>query len=366
MAEAESSATASNRPRDTAPGSLSTLDPQSQPGGILSIADTLKVQKERSLDTARVHLRKVEESGHEVKIGLLGDSMIERMGSTGEWETLQPWPSETMAADSDIQAMNDAIDDTDAAPIARVQGVANFGCGGDKIENVLYRVLGGDEPILKGLAQELHPSSKSCLAKRRNRNLKLWVIQAGTNNLHKKHGLRDADLHSMEILLKILHLLSRPGTKFLVTGLFYRRNIPTGLVDQANDALQSLVARLDREFTGAPKPTEQSRGGTGRSGASHNRNDSGISGSPWDRDNGTFSFLPAPQVDNDLLEDNVHLRKEGYRKWMQTLLPKVHEMLPIAPSPGTSEPHSPHFSGKDEVRTFYPTDSITDGQESSP
>lgn len=360
MAEAESSATASKRPRNTAPGSRGTsiLDRESLPEGILFAANGLKLRKERSLDTARDHLRRVKERGREVKVGLIGDSMIERMDSTGEWETLQPWPSETMASDSDIQAMNDAIDDTDVDPIARLQGVANFGCGGDKIRNVLYRVF-GDVPDLKGLAQELRPSS----IKRRNQ--KLLVIQAGTNNLHKTHGLRDADVYSMEILLKTLHLLSRPGTKFLVTGLFYRRDIPNKLVDQANEALQSLVARLDREFQEAPKPTEQSHGGTGRGGASHKRGDSGISGGPWDRDNGTVSFLPAPQVDNELLEDHVHLNKEGYRLWMQTLLPKVHEMLPIAPPPGTSEPPSPHFSDKDEVREFYSTDSVRDGQEGS-
>lgn len=307
------------------------------PGGILSTAHQLKRYKKRAHDTAKVHLKTVEDKGHEVVVGLLGDSMIERMDFTGEWDTLKPWPSETMASDSDIQAMNDARDDADAAPIARLQGVANFGCGGDKIENVLYRVIGDASMNLRGLAQELYPLTGGGLTKRRNQ--KLWVIHAGTNNLHKKHGLRDADLHSMDILLRTLHHLSRPGTKFLVTGLFYRLHVSNGLVDQANDALQSLVARLDLEFSGAPNPADRSHGGKGSGGTSHNRDDSGISGGPWDRDNGIFSFLPAPQIGNKLLDDHVHLLKEGYQKWMQTLLPKVHGML-RTPPPDTAMPES--------------------------
>lgn len=354
MAEAESSTTASKYALDTTSGSL--------PESLLARADELKRHKARSLDTAREHLKTVENRGHEVVVGLLGASMIERMKTTGQCDTLQSWPSETMASDSDIQAMNDARDDTDAAPIARIQGVANFGCGGDKIQNVLYRVMGDADMDLKGLAQELHPSTGGCLTQRRKQ--RLWVIDAGTNNLHKNHGLRGTDLHAMEILLKTLHHFSRLGTKFLVTGVFYRTDIPNELVDQANDALKGLVARLDREFPDAPKPTEQSHGGEGKSATSQNRDDSGISGCPCDRDNGTFRFLPAPQIDKNMLEDHVHLNEEGYQKWIKTLLPKVHQMLQTPPPPDTTKPGSPRFSGEDQVQPFYPSDSIKDGQAS--
>ncbi|KAG6361697.1 hypothetical protein INS49_009925 [Diaporthe citri] len=147
-----------------------------------------------------------------------------------------------MASDSDIQAMNDAKDDPDAAPIARIRGVANFGCGGDKIENVLYRVIGDTSMNLKGLARELHLCGGVCLTSRRRPEL--WVIQAGTNNLHKNHGLRDADLHAMDILLKTLHHFGRASAKILVTGLFYRKDVAKELIDKANTDLQSLVARL--------------------------------------------------------------------------------------------------------------------------
>lgn len=391
MAEAESSAAASKRSPQPPPENLPEL--------IQATAVRLAQHKVRSLEYARRHLTTVEENGHRVVVGLLGASILERMGTTGEWENLQSWPSETMASDSAIQAMNDAIDDPDAAPISRIQGVANFGCGGDKIQNILYRVVGDPAANLKGLAQELQTANAGNLPNRRN--LKLWVIQAGTNNLHRKHGLREADLHAMDVLLRTLHHLSHPGTKFLVTGLFYRRDIPNELVDRANDALQSLVDRLDQEYRETPQPTEPSQGRERRNAFSHNRDDSGIGGvsssktmdqshtsSIKDHDNDTFTFLPAPRIEefSEWLEDNVHLHKEGYQKWMQTLLPKVHGMLrksprpltspprpptpparpPTPPSrPSTSPPRVPHFRRKDEVRRFFATDAVKDGQKNS-
>lgn len=400
MAEAESSATASKRSPEPPPEHL--------PGSIQETAVKLAQHKARSLEYARRHLTTVEENGHKVVVGLLGASILERMGTTGEWENLQSWPSETMASDSAIQTMNDAMDDTDTdvAPISRIEGVANFGCGGDKIQNVLYRVVGDPKTNLKGLAQELQTRNAGNLLTRRN--LKLWVIQAGTNNLHRKHGLREADLHAMDVLLRTLHHLSHPGTKFLVTGLFYRRDIPNELVDRANDALQSLVDRLDQEYRETPEPTEPSQCRERRNAFSHNRDDSGIGGvsssktmdqshtsSIKDHDNDTFTFLPAPRIEkfSEWLEDNVHLHKEGYQKWMQTLLPKVHGMLrksprqptppPRPPTPParpstpparpptppprspTSPPRVPHFRRKDEVRRFFATDAVKDGQKNS-
>lgn len=390
MAEAESSATASKRSRQPFPETLS----ESIHAAVVRLAQ----HKARSLEYARRHLMTVEENGHKMTVALLGDSMLERMETTGEWENLQSWPSETMASDSAIQAMNDAIDDTDATTISRIQGVASFGCGGDKIQNILYRVVGDPDTNLKGLAQELQTQNAGNLLTRRN--LKLWVIQAGTNNLHRKHGLRATDSRAMDILLRTLHQLSHPGTKFLVTGVFYRRDIPNELVDRANDALQSLIDRLDQEYPGTPEPTEENQDRQRRNAFSHNRDDSGIGGvsssktieqshtSPFkDRDNGIFTFLPAPRIDefSEWLEDNVHLHKEGYQKWMQTLLPKVHGMLrksprqPTAPPQQPSPPRSPtslprtpsplpegsHFRGVDEVRRFYATDAVKDMQEVS-
>lgn len=295
------------------------METESFETGILATAHELKQQKARSLHTAGAHLQTVKERGHEVVVGLLGSSLIERMKTTGQCDNLETWPSEIMTPDSDIQAMNDARDDTDADPVARIQGVANFGCGGDKINNILYRVMGDSHVGLNGLLQELNPSTEDSLTTRRN--LKLWVIQAGTNNLHRKHGLKDDDVRSMGVLLRTLHYLSRPGTKFLLTGLFYRTDIPNELVDRANEAYKSLVATLDQEVPEAPQQADTTNQSQSSTALGYG--------------NGTFSFLPAPQVDDSSpwLIDHVHLHQNAYQKWMKTLLPKVHDML-RAPTPG--------------------------------
>lgn len=362
--------------------------------GILDSAHEISRYKVRSLETARKHLKTVEDRGHEVVVALLGDSLIQRMTTTGQCYTLQSWPSLAIASDSDIQAMNDAIADTDATSISRMEGIANFGCGGDKIENILYRVIGDRHNNLEGLGHAMrgHGPPKEGIV--RQWNQKMWVIHAGTNNLHPKHGLRSVDLRAMGVLLRTLHHLSRRGTKFLVTGLFYRRDIPRQLIDKANVDLQILVASLDQELHEAPHSTQGSHN-------THRRDDSGISGvgssktthqphiagqvteaSPaWDRKNGTVRFLPAPRIGDDFddwLQDSVHLHLHGYQKWMRTLLPKIHEMLPRSlpsstPPPSTPTPSAharqdsqPRFNTRDDVRPYYQTDSIEDGRQGDP
>jgi platelet-activating factor acetylhydrolase IB subunit beta/gamma len=250
--------------------------------------------------------------------------MIERMSTTGQWETLQPWPSTIMLPDSNIQALK-VLADHNEAPIARKEGVANFGCGGDKIEHVLFRVIGDQGNDLRGLANELHPAEDHSTQQRP----KLWVIQAGTNNLTPKKGLNDKSLDSMEVLLRTLHGLTCPGSRFLLTGLFYRTDVSNELVDKANAALQALVAKLQQEFPGVPQSSEQSHGGKEKDPAHHKRSQSDVSGvENLTAQPHTFEFLPAPQmyVDGGLLEDHVHLNREGYRQWMQTLVRKVEQM----------------------------------------
>lgn len=338
MAEAESSTTASKH--------LSGAAPNDRPRDILDAARDLIAYKARSKTTAMQHLADLEKRGHEVTVALLGDSMIERMTTTGGCKSLQSWPSEHMASDWAIETMNTERGDADAAAIARLPGVANFGCGGDKIQNVLYRVVGCQEADLKGLAEELQPSTG------RPPNLKLWVIQVGTNNLHRKHGLKEADLNAFTILLKVLYCLS-PGTKLLVTGLFYREDIPDHLVDRANVALRNIVAGLDQDLgSSATSPNPDSgisRNQTQSTGqsvdhigmpASAGPSSSHDQSPPWGRDTGTFRFLPALQKHefDGCLEDNVHLCKKGYQRWMKKLLPKVDEMLQVPRLPGVPRP----------------------------
>lgn len=269
---------------------------------ILTVAQKHSLFKKRSLDTAQRHLETVKDRGGEMRVCLLGDSMFERMLTTGQWDNLQPFPSEAMLPQTDIDDLNCRAA-PNAAPCARMWGVANFGCGGDKIENIIFRVIGDEGLSLAGLADKLYPS----VAEANELPPKLWVIHAGTNNLKPKKGLDIKGLHAMEALLDTLYHMASPGTRFLLTGLFYRKDIPNGLVDEANKQLKDLVIRLQNESTVDIVAVQ-----------AH-----------------TFEFL-APELDWDtttsLLDDHVHLNLEGYRIWMKTLRPKVEQMMQFSPS----------------------------------
>ncbi|KAF3761892.1 hypothetical protein M406DRAFT_233842, partial [Cryphonectria parasitica EP155] len=130
--------------------------------------------------------------------------------------------------------------------------------------------------------------------------VRLWVVHCGTNNLHKKQGLPDDSINALRVLLTTILQASAPGTSVLLTGLFYRKDIPEELVEQANAKLRALVDEVAQAFPGllseaAPR----------------------------------IMFLPAPKgIDPDIhLDDHVHLNLEGYRQWMVTLFPAVMAML---------------------------------------
>lgn len=130
----------------------------------------------------------------------------------------------------------------------RISAVFNAGCGGDKIENVLYRLMGdgepssGEKPSEEGHQQPFR-GLVDTLSKRQTQ-VKLWVVHVGTNNLSKAKGLSDASLLAMQFLLRTLLFISAPETHVLVTALFYRNDIPKELVDQANARIQDLVGEL--------------------------------------------------------------------------------------------------------------------------
>lgn len=283
---------------------------------ILNLAHQDALFKDRSLDTAKRHLETVRDKGHQVRVCLLGDSMLERFSTTGQWESLEQFPSAAMLPQSDMDDINRRAD-ANAAPCGRMRGVANFGCGGDKIENVLFRLIGDESRGLAGLAETLYPDGPEGP----RGGPKLWVIHAGTNNLKPKKGLLGGSLRAMRLLLEILYRLASPGTRFLLTGLFYREDIPDDKVDEANKQLKDLVIELQNEFAQErPLSPEQ-----------HS-----------DSDN-VFEFL-APELDREttvsLRDDHVHLNLGGYRTWMKKLHPKVEQML--------SHPKSRSESPKDQ------------------
>ncbi|KAH6653162.1 SGNH hydrolase-type esterase domain-containing protein [Truncatella angustata] len=231
--------------------------------------------KQHSLKTSRDdHIPLLISGCQTPSIVLLGDSMIERMQTTRTTPGLHSWPSETFLDDASLKNLTL----TSGAEIERLQGVLNAGVGGDKYENILYRLLGDPARQLRGLTDVLSQN-----------NITLWVIHAGTNNLRSKRGLSDESVDLMRLLLQAVLRISKPGTNILVTGLFYRTDILDRLVSDANAKLKLLVRSMNGR-------SEKKR----------------------------IVFVPPPtSVGGEHLEDHVHLNTEGYRLWIEYLLPKV-------------------------------------------
>ncbi|KAK4450462.1 SGNH hydrolase-type esterase domain-containing protein [Podospora aff. communis PSN243] len=205
----------------------------------------------------------------------LGDSMFERFITTGSSPNFPaPWPSPTLlpSLPPPFPPFN--------SPADRLPHVLNAGVGGDKIQNMAYRLLGNDAP-----AQPL-PSLAAAIADLKS--VKLWAIHAGTNNLTPKKGLADGDVQALEAMLRVvLSIDGAPGvrTRVVVTALHYRRDVPDGKVDEANGKLRGLVGRLDGD-------EELGRGRVSWLGPAR-----GV-------------------VKEEHLVDHVHLSLEGYRVWV--------------------------------------------------
>jgi platelet-activating factor acetylhydrolase IB subunit beta/gamma len=249
--------------------------------GMDSILATLKPIakfKVRSYETSKdVHIPLLQSltkdnPGNGPTVVLLGDSMIERMITTGGTPNLAPWPSPAMFSDELLAEYQME----DGPPITRLDGVFNAGVGGDKIQNVAYRLVGDEERGLPGLL----PMLAQC------GTVKVWVVHVGTNNLSAKHGLGFENTKALEVLIEALLSVS---PKVLVTGLFDRKDMPPGAVWQANDAMK------------------------------------GVGNVLMDRCGSRVLFIPRPlefKMDEHL-EDHVHLNLDGYRLWVENLFMSV-------------------------------------------
>ncbi|KAK0702244.1 SGNH hydrolase-type esterase domain-containing protein [Lasiosphaeris hirsuta] len=239
--------------------------------------------KARSHETSKTqHIQLLSSSNeNSPTVVLLGDSMLERMITTGQSPSLTvPWPSEIMLSSTALATL--ALD--------RLKGVLNVGVGGDKIQNIAYRLVGDADPdpskTLSGLAAALAAHN----------SVKLWVVQAGTNNLSPKMGLTDADCKAMGVLLRGLLRLSspQPESKVLLTGLFPRTDISVNLVDIANQKLAAMAREVNLEI--------------GKESI--------------------FFLPPTKGVETQKhLEDHVHLNLHGYTIWVEELLPAVAGLL---------------------------------------
>lgn len=172
---------------------------------------------------------------------LIGDSMFERLKNTGRNTRFAQLPSSF-----------------------------NAGVGGDKIENVLYR-------LDLGLMSQLD-----------TRNVKLWVVMIGTNNLKK--ALKKVEVERYRLLLQALLRIS-PRSRILCCEIFKRKDIDDCHVEESNRAIRGVI--------------EEMNGNLGEK----------------------IFWVEAPDgVTKERLVDHVHLDKEGYILWDEVLYARVEEL----------------------------------------
>lgn len=161
--------------------------------------------------------------------------------------------------------------------LAQLPSSWNAGCGGDKTENVLYRFQLGMYDILKQHA---------------GNSIKLWILASGTNNLHRKRKFREKDVQAWRVLVETC-LRIAPESVVVACDMFYRKDVPDGVVDDSNALLAEVVGRVNEEL--------------------------GVERVKW--------LQCREQIGQDVLVDHVHLNEEGYRKWSEVLWPYVAEVL---------------------------------------
>jgi lysophospholipase L1-like esterase len=155
--------------------------------------------------------------------------------------------------------------------LAQLPSSFNASVGGDKIENVLYR-------LDLGLIFQLE-----------TRNVKLWVVMIGTNNLRK--ALKKVEVEQYRLLLQALLRISTTS-KILCCEIFKRKDIEDGHVEQSNRAIRGVI--------------EEMNGNLGE----------------------RVFWIEAPNgVTKERLVDHVHLDEEGYRIWDEVLYKRVQELL---------------------------------------
>ncbi|GJJ68232.1 hypothetical protein EMPS_00578 [Entomortierella parvispora] len=173
---------------------------------------------------------------------LIGDSMLERFKTTG----------------------------TATRIYTNLPRSLNAGCGGDKIENVLYRLSFMNTPL-------------------EQQQVKLWVVMVGTNNLRKK-GLRSSEIDHYRLLLQNLLRLGGEETKILVCELFKRKDFEDHCIEEANDMIHTMVKEMNANLG---------------------------------RERIFWSEAPKAVIKDEHLDDHVHLNTEGYHLWDEALFSRI-------------------------------------------
>jgi len=213
----------------------------------------------------------INKSAVSSSVTFIGDSMMERLKTSGTTTQLN---KSAMPGTSD-----------------KLPRSMNLGVGGDKIENLLFRIAGSDQPG-KSLDTPLWDLFEG--RRQRGQNIKLWVLQIGTNNLRTpRGGLRPKEMALYKLVVKALLELGGRDCKVLCNGLFFRTDVEEATVTASNGKLEKLVARM-RE-------------------AGEKR----------------VFFMPAPTTIDKTkqLDDHVHLNGEGYRLWDEAMVLEVLRLL---------------------------------------
>lgn len=243
-----------------------------------------------------------QSSPPKISVVLLGDSMLERMLTTGlphdgpSLPCLGDWPPSKLMSDASLEAAL-AQQTLGKSPASRLPNVLNLGVGGDRIQNVAYRMIGQPSDSAKSL-EGYAPYLVQL------RSVELWVVQAGTNNLRPKTGLSDQDISALEQLLRALLIIPSNGhgdasSRILLTGLFKRSDVSKEIIQASNQKLNALVEKLN----GVQDPE--------------------IGG---DR----VVYMPTAKAigdEDDFFVDHVHLNLQGYQQWMKELVPGVYSFL---------------------------------------
>ncbi|KAI2627707.1 SGNH hydrolase-type esterase domain-containing protein [Hypoxylon sp. NC1633] len=170
-----------------------------------------------------------------------------------------------------------------------LHNVFKAGAENDTYQNILYRLVGDQTPgrELDGLLDHLP-----------HQPVKLWVLSAGTNNLHRTRGLPDSAVKLLRLTIQALLWRSNPESVIYVTGIFYRRDMPDHLVDEANGKIRALVNSINAGL----ENMERQR----------------------------IFFLPAPMKRSDKsfwLRDHKNLSPVGYTAWIGVLWPVMIKAL---------------------------------------
>ena len=168
------------------------------------------------------------------------------------------------------------------APDTKINHLAksfNAGVGGDKIENVLYRI---EQGLLRAMEDKIP---------------KLWVLSIGTNNLRVKgrDGLKEDEIEAFVVLVAAI-LRAAPESTVLMTELSYRKDIDEAIVDVVNRQFLEVLKDFNAAF--------------------------GMERAVWHE-------LPVLTKEQHLL-DHVHFNKEGYRMWDAKLFNHVQALLETA------------------------------------